>query len=142
MESGINFFSEDIDFSLENESPIRDWITKCIIQEKKQAGELSFIFSSDDFILNINKEYLDHDFYTDIITFDYRENDTISGDIFISIDRVKENAQTLSIPFLDELHRVIIHGVLHILGYKDKSPEEESIMRAKEDFYLSLRTFN
>lgn len=141
MESSINFFSEDIDFSLENESLISDWIQKSITKEKKQPGEISFIFSSDENILKINNEYLDHDFYTDIITFDYRENDTISGDIFISIDRVKENALSLSLPFQDELHRVIIHGVLHIIGYKDKSSEEESLMRSKEDFYLSLRTF-
>lgn len=141
MESGINFFSEDIDFDLENETEICDWIINCVKKENKKEGELSFIFSSDDYLLKINKEYLDHDFYTDIITFDYRDEDTISGDIFISIDRVKENAQSLSIPFIDELHRVLIHGVLHIIGYKDKSSEEESIMRAKEDFYLSLRTF-
>jgi rRNA maturation RNase YbeY len=141
VESSINFFSEDIDFSLENESLISDWIQKSIIKEKKQPGEISFIFSSDENVLKINNEYLDHDFYTDIITFDYRENDTISGDIFISIDRVKENALSLSLPFQDELHRVIIHGVLHIIGYKDKSSEEESLMRSKEDFYLSLRTF-
>jgi len=141
VESSINFFSEDIDFSLENESLISDWIQKSIIQEKKQPGEISFIFSSDENVLKINNDYLDHDFYTDIITFDYRENDTISGDIFISIDRVKENALSLSLPFQDELHRVIIHGVLHIIGYKDKSSEEESLMRSKEDFYLSLRTF-
>jgi rRNA maturation RNase YbeY len=141
VESSINFFSEDIDFSLENESLISDWIQKSIIQEKKQPGEISFIFSSDENVLKINNDYLDHDFYTDIITFDYRENDTINGDIFISIDRVKENALSLSLPFQDELHRVIIHGVLHIIGYKDKSSEEESLMRSKEDFYLSLRTF-
>jgi len=141
VDSSINFFSEDLEFCLENELKISDWIIKCIHQEKKTAGELSFIFSSDDYLLKINKEYLEHDFYTDIITFDYRDEDVISGDIFISIDRVKENAQSLSLPFLDELHRVLIHGVLHIIGYKDKSSEEEFIMRAKEDFYLSLRTF-
>lgn len=140
METAIHFFSEGIDFTLENESKTADWITKSIIQEKKQPGEISFIFSSDEHVLQINKEYLNHDFFTDIITFDYRVKDTISGDIFISIDRVKENALSLSLPFQDELHRVIIHGVLHIIGYKDKSPEEESLMRSKEDFYLSLRT--
>jgi rRNA maturation RNase YbeY len=138
--SSINFFSEDVEFSLEKEKSVKIWLEKCIKNEGLIPGELSYVFASDDYLLNINKEYLQHDFYTDIITFDYRESSTISGDIFISIDRVKENAATLQIPFPDELHRVIIHGVLHIMGYKDKSPEEETLMRSKEDFYLSLRT--
>ena len=141
MKGSINFFSEDVDFSLINESSLQSWILLSIEKEALVCGDLSFIFSSDDHILNINKDYLNHDYYTDIITFDYREDQIISGDIFISIDRVKENASTLSLPFTDELHRVMIHGVLHIMGYKDKTPEEESLMRSKEDFYLSLRTF-
>lgn len=141
MKGSINFFSEDVDFSLKNERSIQSWISLCIEKEALICGDLSFIFSSDEHILTINKDYLDHDFYTDIITFDYREDEIISGDIFISIDRVTENATTLSLSFSDELHRVMIHGVLHIMGYKDKTPEEESLMRSKEDFYLSLRTF-
>lgn len=141
MKGSINFFSEDVDFSLKNESSIQSWISLCIEKEALICGDLSFIFSSDEHILTINKDYLDHDFYTDIITFDYREDEIISGDVFISIDRVTENATTLSLSFSDELHRVMIHGVLHIMGYKDKTPEEESLMRSKEDFYLSLRTF-
>ena len=88
----------------------------------------------------MNQDYLDHHFFTDIITFDYKEGNTISGDIFISIDRVADNANKLSLPFIDELHRVIIHGVLHIIAYRDKTPEEEKLMRSKEDFYLSLRS--
>lgn len=141
MKGSINFFSEDVDFSLKNERSIQSWISLCIEKEALICGDLSFIFSSDEHILTINKDYLDHDFYTDIITFDYREDEIISGDVFISIDRVTENATTLSLSFSDELHRVMIHGVLHIMGYKDKTPEEESLMRSKEDFYLSLRTF-
>ncbi len=141
MTNQINFFNEEIDFSLDNEFKIKDWISKSIITEKCTLGDLNFIFTSDQHLLQINKDYLDHDFYTDIITFDYRESDTISGDIFISIDRVTANAKGLSNLFSNELHRVLIHGVLHILGYKDKSAEEETLMRSKEDFYLSLRTF-
>lgn len=141
MKGSINFFSEDVDFSLKNERSIQSWISLCIEKEALICGDLSFIFCSDEHILTINKDYLDHDFYTDIITFDYREDEIISGDVFISIDRVTENATTLSLSFSDELHRVMIHGVLHIMGYKDKTPEEESLMRSKEDFYLSLRTF-
>jgi rRNA maturation RNase YbeY len=141
VKGSINFFSEDVDFSLKNESSIQSWISLCIEKEALICGDLSFIFSSDEHILSINKDYLDHDFYTDIITFDYREDEIISGDVFISIDRVTENATDLSLSFSDELHRVMIHGVLHIMGYKDKTPEEESLMRSKEDFYLSLRTF-
>ena len=123
-----------------NEIATKNWIEKSIKNEALSPGELSFIFCSDDHILKINKDYLQHDFYTDIITFDYREGNTISGDIFISVDRVLENASTLSLPFSEEIDRVLIHGVLHIMGYKDKTPEEESLMRRKEDFYLSLRT--
>lgn len=140
MNEAINFFSEDVEFSLKNEKAIKNWIENSIKKEALYLGELSFIYCSDIHILKINKDYLNHDYFTDIITFDYREDDTISGDIFISIDRVRENASTLSLPFEDELHRVMIHGVLHIMGYKDKTPEEETLMRKKEDFYLSLRT--
>ena len=140
MEPSIHFFSEDSKFKLGDPESIVKWISSCIEKEGLIAGELSYIFSSDPYILKINQEYLDHNFFTDIITFDYRVDDIVNGDIFISIDRVKENAESLSIPFLDELHRVIIHGVLHIIGFKDKTPEEELLMRSKEDFYLSLRT--
>ena len=140
MESTIHFFSEDTDFKLGDQENTSKWVKNCIQKEGLKTGELSFIFTSDLYILKINKEYLDHNYFTDIITFDYREEDVINGDIFISIDRVRENAETLSLTFQEELHRVIIHGVLHIIGFKDKTPEEELLMRSKEDFYLSLRT--
>ena len=141
MNSSINFFNEDNDYSLENEKKVKDWICKSIENESYIPGDLNFIFCSDPYLLKINQDYLDHNYYTDIITFDYKEDKNVNGDIFISIDRVKENSQDLNVPFVDELHRVMIHGVLHIISYRDKTPEEEKLMRSKEDFYLSLRTF-
>lgn len=141
MESSIHFFIEEVDFDLKNQNKIQLWIKNCIQKEGLIPGDLSFILSSDSYVLKINQDYLDHNYFTDIISFDYRVEDVVGGDIFISIERIKENAQNLSIPFIDELHRVIIHGVLHIVGYNDKTPEEESLMRSKEDFYLSLRSF-
>jgi len=140
LSSSINFFNEDVDFALLNEAEIKKWIKLSIKKEACTPGDLNFIFCSDPYLLKINQDYLNHNFFTDIITFDYKEDSTISGDIFISIDRVRDNAEKLSIPFLDELHRVIIHGVLHIIAYGDKTPEEELLMRSKEDFYLSLRS--
>jgi len=141
LNSSVNFFNEDNDYSLENEKKVKDWICKSIEKETYTPGDLNFIFCSDPYLLKINQDYLDHNYYTDIITFDYKEDKKVNGDIFISIDRVTENAQDLKIPFIDELHRVMIHGVLHIISYRDKTPEEEELMRSKEDFYLSLRTF-
>lgn len=138
MQNNISFFSEDINFVLSNEDALSDWIYKTIVNENKNLGELSFIFCDDSYLHNINLQYLNHDTYTDIITFDYTEVDIISGDIFISIDRVQENAKKFSTSFENELSRVIIHGVLHLIGYKDKSTSEEKIMRSKEDFYLTL----
>jgi len=134
----ILFNSEEIDFSLPNEQSIIKWVESTIDAEGKILGEISYIFCDDKYLHNINLEYLQHDTYTDIITFDYTEMNIISSDIFISIDRIKENAKTFSNSFDNELHRVIIHGVLHLLGYKDKSVADAKMMRAKEDFYLTL----
>lgn len=139
-ESSLEFFSEDIDFDLSDPLTTKEWIQKSILNEHLSPGDLNFIFCSDEYLLKINQDYLNHDYYTDIITFDYRDGNVISGDLFISIDRVRENAKNASLDFLSEIHRVIIHGVLHIMGYNDKTPEEESIIRSKEDFYLSLRS--
>ena len=141
MNSSINFFNEDNDYSLENEKKVKDWICKSIENESYIPGDLNFIFCSDPYLLKINQDYLDHNYYTDIITFDYKEDRKVNGDIFISIDRVIENNKELNIAFMDELHRVMIHGILHIISYRDKTAEEEELMRSKEDFYLSLRTF-
>jgi len=135
----ISFHSEDVDFQLENEQQIIDWIKNTIQQEAKSATEISYIFCTDEYLYQMNLEYLNHDTYTDIITFDYTEKSVVSGDIFISIDRVKENAIKFKTTFKNELSRVIIHGVLHLLGYKDKTPEQKQVMRSKEDFYLTLQ---
>lgn len=133
----INFFSEDVDFVLKKKEEIRKWINETVSEENKKIKEISFIFCSDNYLLEINREYLQHDYYTDIITFDNSESkSTIESDIFISIDRVKENAEKLEISFFYELKRVIIHGILHLCGYGDKTKEEESRIRAKEDYYL------
>lgn len=138
----ISFFVEDVQFSLKQKTNLRKWIIETIGKEGKETGALSFIFCSDQYLLNINQQYLKHDTYTDIITFDNSEEDLlIEGDIFISVERVKENALLFNVPEQDELHRVIIHGVLHLLGYKDKSPHDKQLMTSKEDEYLSYRTF-
>ena len=110
---------------------------KLIIEEGCATGNLTIIFCNDEELLLVNRQFLDHDFYTDIITFDYRENDLISGDLFISVDRIKENALRFSVSANEELHRVVFHGVLHILGYNDKTTSEVKAMRAKENYYLN-----
>ena len=133
----IDFTFEQIDIFELNNNLIISWLTQVSSSENKVCGPISIIFCSDDYLLSVNNEYLDHDFFTDIITFDYSSNSEISGDLFISIDRVKENAITYNVAFIQELYRVLVHGVLHLCGYGDKSPEEELIMRSKEDFYLS-----
>lgn len=142
MDQQIEFFSEDIDFSLNNPEQISDWIAQIIEQHDQELISLTYIFCSDDYLHSINVEYLDHDTLTDIITFDNADEEgSIEGDIFISIDRIRDNATTHGTSFEDELHRVIIHGVLHLLGFKDKTPEQEATMRNLEDSSLSLRKF-
>jgi len=136
--SSILFHQEDILFRLKNIKKIKSWIEKTIIQEKGILGDLNFIFCTDNYLHKINLEYLHHDTFTDIITFDYTQGKRISGDIFISIERVRENAKKFNQTIDNELNRVLIHGVLHLMGYKDKTPKEKETMRAKEDFYLTL----
>jgi len=139
----IQFFEEDIVFKLINKTHVRQWITETIIAEGFKLKGLTYIFCSDAYLLQINQQYLDHDTFTDIVTFDNSEhNGIVTGDIFISIDRIRENAQKFEVSELTELHRVIIHGVLHLLGYKDKKPADKKKMTQKEDFYLSKRSFN
>lgn len=138
----INFFSEDIPFTLKQKLLVRNWIHHTITLEGFKLRELNFIFSSDEYLLNINREYLKHDDYTDIITFDNSDQEKlIIGDIFISLDRVRENAVQFNVDDRDELHRVMIHGTLHLLGYPDKGAEAKKAMTAKEDYYLSIRAF-
>jgi len=135
----INFYLEDVTDLRLAKGKLRNWINSAIKEEKKRAGDLNFIFCRDDYLIKINKQYLEHDYYTDIITFDYVDSDVISGDIFISVDRVKENAGIYNVSFSDELNRVIIHGVLHLLGYQDKKIEHRKEMTEKEDYFLSRR---
>ena len=118
------------------------WFNHVCEIEKKTLGEITVIFCSDEYLLEMNRTHLSHDYYTDIITFDYSEESEVSGDLFISVDRVDDNAKELSNTFIDELNRVCVHGLLHLCGYKDKSPEDESLMRSKEDEMLALRVFH
>lgn len=138
----IQFFEEDITYTLKQKTAIRQWVTDTITAEGYKLKELTYIFCSDSYLLQINQQYLNHDTYTDIITFDNSDiAKTIVGDIFISIERIRENAVKFSHTEADELHRVIIHGALHLLGYKDKSPADKKKMTLKEDFYLNKRAF-
>lgn len=137
--NSIHFFEEDIKFLLKDKRKLRNWFRATVLEEGGKPETLNFIFCSDKYLLNINTSYLNHNTFTDIITFDLSEdNQSVSGDIFISIERVKENAKTFKITFQKELHRVLIHGILHLLGYEDKTPAQENEMRSKEDYYLSL----
>lgn len=136
--AAINFFLEDVTFTLKNKTITRAWIKETIIAEGYQLSELNFILCSDEYLLQINREYLQHDDYTDVITFDNSEElKVIVGDIFISLDRVKENAKQFGSTAFDELCRVMIHGALHLLGYKDKTKVAKKLMTEKEDFYLA-----
>lgn len=134
--SSIDFFFEDIQpFKIHNEH-IENQINKLIINELKQLGDITVIFCSDEYLLDMNKQYLKHDYYTDIITFDYVEGDTISGDLFISFDRIKDNSKEFVNELITEIYRVVFHGVLHLVGFKDKSEKEQALMTEKENYYL------
>lgn len=139
----VEYFSQDVSFKIKAPRKTAQWLRSVVEKENKGLTHLNYIFCSDKFLLSLNDRYLNHKTLTDIITFDYSdEADKIEGDIFISVDRVRDNAQALDNTFEDELHRVMVHGVLHLSGYGDKSPEEKSRMRKKEDAYLSLRNKN
>ncbi|MGB3780417.1 MAG: rRNA maturation RNase YbeY [Tunicatimonas sp.] len=135
----IRFFSEDVDFSPSNESQLIRWLNSVAQDEQTEIAELSYIFCSDDYLLALNQQYLNHDFYTDVITFDHREqvSEPIVGDVFISYDRVIDNSQQLCLNESDELNRVVLHGLLHLLGYGDTTSEEKDDMRLLEDKYLN-----
>ncbi len=134
----IHFFTEDITFTLKNRRIIKNSIKELINNEGKRMGCINYIFVSENKILEINNLYLGHDYITDIITFDYCEEDQVSGDLFISPECITSNALQYGVPFQEELMRVMAHGVLHLLGYKDKKPEEQKVMRNKEDGFLAL----
>lgn len=134
----ILFFSEDVDFPKLKKRKTTNWIKQIIRLHNSIVGDISFIFCSDSYLLSVNKQYLNHDYYTDIITFDYVDNRVISGDIFISVERVAENAASFNTDLDNEMSRVIIHGVLHLLGFKDKTDQESKAMREKEDFCIKI----
>lgn len=129
-------FNYETEFLLERETIISSWISNVITDEGFKVGELNYVFCDDDYLHKLNVEFLDHDTLTDIISFDYTLGKLVSGDIFISIERVKDNATDFSTDFNDELNRVIVHGVLHYCGYKDKTDKDAKVMRSKEDHYL------
>ena len=133
----INFYSEN-DFVLEDHRKYEKWIERVIASEEKKLEEISYIFCDDEYLLNLNEEFLKHDTYTDIITFDYSVGKILQGDIYISTERVKENSAEFNVSFEEELRRVIIHGVLHLCGYKDKTKEQSLLMRQKEEEKMEL----
>jgi rRNA maturation RNase YbeY len=132
----ICFYTEDIAFSLPQKRRVKAWLKKVIEAETMQTGEVSIIFCSDDYLLQMNRHYLQHNYYTDIITFDYNENTTVNGDLFISLDTVRANAKEYKQTFERELDRVMVHGILHLCGYKDTTPQQQKCMRIAEDKYL------
>lgn len=130
----IQFFYENLPESVNTD--YKRWLEEIILSEEKKLGDINYIFCDDEYLLKINQDYLQHDYYTDIITFDSVKGKTISGEIFVSLQRISDNASTLSKNYEEEVRRVLAHGILHLCGYKDKSEEEEQEMRSKEDFYI------
>lgn len=130
-------FNYETDFKLDSEVAISNWILDTIANEKHKVEEINYVFCDDEYLHKLNVEFLNHDTLTDIISFDYSVGKIIQGDIFISVERVAENAMDFKVPFENELNRVMVHGVLHYCGYKDKSEDEAKLMRQKEDFYLA-----
>lgn len=135
----IRYFNEDIKFDFRQRLSNNRWLKFVAGSELKTLGNVNIIFCSDNYILDVNMQYLQHDYFTDIITFDYCEGKVLSGDLFISIESVRENASFYGTEFKDELNRVIVHGLLHLIGYDDHSEEDIKVMRSKEDYYLSFR---
>lgn len=131
-------FNYETDFNLDNEEAIAAWLSAVIVSEKKNEGEINYIFCDDDYLHKINVEYLNHDTLTDIISFDYTVGNELNGDIFVSVERVQDNANDFNVSFEEELKRVLVHGVLHYCGYKDKSEEDERLMRSKEDEKIAM----
>lgn len=131
-------FNYETAFEIENEDVYSKWISSIILSEDKKEGDINFIFCDDDYLIDINQKYLDHDTLTDIISFDYSIGNELHGDIFISVERVKDNALDFDVPFESELRRVMSHGVLHYCGYKDKSEEDETLMRNKEEEKMQM----
>lgn len=131
-------FNYETEFSLDNEQAFADWLSAVIVSEKKNEGEINYIFCDDEYLHKINVEYLDHDTLTDIISFDYTVGNEINGDIFVSVERVEDNAKDFNVSFDEELKRVLAHGILHYCGYKDKSDADAELMRSKEDEKIAM----
>ena len=136
----VRYYTEDIKFEYKNRLFNNRWLKMVAGSEMKSIGDVNVIFCSDNYILEINMRYLQHDYFTDIITFDYCEGNTLSGDLFISIDSVRENSSFYGSDFDEELHRVIVHGLLHLAGYDDHTDEDIKVMRSKENYYLNMRS--
>ena len=136
----IRYFCEDIRFTYKNKLANNRWLKMVAGSEIRKIGDINVIFCSDNYILDVNVKYLQHDYFTDIITFDYCEGNVLSGDLFISVDSVRENSIEFGTDFEEELHRVIVHGVLHLIGYDDHTEEDKKVMRQKENYYLQMRS--
>ena len=136
----IRYYCEDVKFVFKDKLATNRWLKFVAGSEVRTIGDVNIIFCSDNYILDVNMRYLQHDYFTDIITFDYCEGNKLSGDLFISVDTVRENAIEYGAEFDEELHRVIVHGLLHLIGYDDHTPEEEKQIQEKEDYYLKLRS--
>ncbi|MGM9736913.1 MAG: rRNA maturation RNase YbeY [Candidatus Cryptobacteroides sp.] len=135
----ISYYFQDIDFKFNKRRLNNQWLRMVAESEIRRIGDVNIIFCSDNYILDVNLKYLQHDYFTDIITFDYSEKNILSGDLFISIDSVRENSVLYNSDFDEELHRVIVHGILHLIGYDDHTDEEQKVMRQKENYYLDMR---
>lgn len=135
----ISYYFQDTDFKFRDRRKTNEWLKLAAESEIRRIGNISIIFCSDNYVLEINQKYLQHDYFTDIITFDYCEGDRLSGDLFISVDSVRENSVEFGTEFKGELNRVIIHGLLHLVGYDDHTEKDIKLMRSKENYYLSLR---
>ena len=135
----VSYYTEDTKFSFKERRLTSRWLRLVAESEIRRLGDIAIIFCSDNYILDVNMKDLQHDYFTDIITFDYCEGDRLSGDLFISVDSVRENAREFGTEFEDELNRVIVHGILHLIGYDDHSKKDIALMRSKENYYLSLR---
>jgi rRNA maturation RNase YbeY len=131
-------FNYETEFELQNEPDFSKWLSSVILSENKKEGEINYIFCDDNYLLEINQQYLDHDTLTDIISFDYSVGNEINGDIFVSVERVKENASDYKVTFHEEIQRVLVHGILHYCGYKDKTESDERIMRFKEEEKMKM----
>ena len=136
----IRYFCEDIRFTYKNKLANNRWLKMVAGSEIRKIGDINIIFCSDNYILDVNMKYLQHDYFTDIINFDYCEGKVLSGDLFISVDSVRENSIEFGTDFEEELHRVIVHGVLHLIGYDDHTEEDKKVMRQKENYYLQMRS--